>query len=107
VVACLGVAGDVELVTLHGELRAVDLAAAIVDAAVALVGDAILESKFEVFKFPVAPDDERILFCLAAGRDLADEIAILDSPVLEIAIPALKRFAVEDRFESSALVGCR
>ena len=44
-----------------------------------------------------APDDKRVPLDDRRGSDFADETAVLDAPILWIAVPAGEGLAVEDR----------
>ena len=53
------------------ERRVRNIDAAVVDAAVAFAGDAVLESEFEVLG-GAGPDEEGVAFDFVAGGDFAD-----------------------------------
>ena len=83
---------EIELITLHRELvfgrhRIGHDDAAIVDAAVARFGDAIVELQLEVGRRAAAPDDERVALDDRRGSDLADEHAVLCAPVRRCSLP--------------------
>src|SRR6266850_2841723 len=100
---------DVRLIALHHpfadvracrQLHAADLHAAVRGA------EPVLELQLEVPGTPAAPDEKRILFDGVLARALAGQRAVQHSPERRIAVPALHRRAVENRFESG-LVGHR
>src|SRR5690606_21978843 len=71
-----------------------------VDAAVARLGDSVLQLQLEIAWRPPLPDDEGVALDDGVRRDLADQRAILHAPVHGITGPAVQRCAVEDRDES-------
>lgn len=98
---------DIELVSLHGELRLGKLAAAIVDPAVAAIADAIFNLELKILELAAAPDDEGVLLNLISRSDLTNERAILGAPVFWIAFPAGECLAIEDGLKPGRVVRCR
>ena len=96
---------EIALVTTHRELvpwrhSVRNDHAAIVDAAVALGRDAVVELQLEVLRLAAVPDDEGIALDDRGRGDLSDQSPVLDAPVGRVPIPASERLAVEDRFET-------
>jgi hypothetical protein len=80
---------------------------AIVDAAVASAGDAVIGLQFEIGGSAALPDDEGVALDDRLGRDFAHQRAVLDTPVLGIAFPSGQGFAVENGTESRFVAGGR
>ncbi len=97
---------DVGLVAAEEPFGAGDLDAAVVDAGVAVIGDAELGFEFEVFRCASAPDEEAVLLEEVGGSDFADEDVVFDAPVLRVAVPVFES-AVEDGLEAFVGVGER
>src|SRR5471032_1616554 len=95
----------VRLITGERPLGVRELDAAVIDAAVALRADAILDLQLKIFWRAAAPDDERVSLDDRRGRDFAHEAAVFDAPVFRVAVPAVERFAVEDLHEAGFVVG--
>ena len=78
------------------------LAAAILHAGVgeARIGHAELELQLEIGRLAAAPDQKGVALGGILGGGLAGDRAVFDAPELGIAVPALKRLAVEDRLEA-------
>jgi hypothetical protein len=75
---------DVELVAFEGVLGVLQESAAVVDAAVAFAGDAVLEFEFEVFG-DAGPDEEGVAFDFVAQGDFADD-GIFSCPEFGVAV---------------------
>src|SRR6185503_361387 len=58
-----------------------------------------------VLRSAAAPDDERVALEQRLRGDFADQRAALHAPVLGIALPAVERLAIEDRFEAGLVSG--
>jgi hypothetical protein len=95
---------DVRLIAAHRPFQIGQLDASIVDAAVAAIGDAVLDFQFEVAGHASAPDNERVALEEGLRGHLADEAPVFDSPIHGIAVPILECLAIEDRLEA-LLVG--
>lgn len=76
------------------------LATAILDAAVVIPDDADGGTKLEVLHRAAAPDEEAVVRHGLRRGIRADDDAILDLPKLRIAVPAGEIFAVEERREA-------
>jgi hypothetical protein len=90
---------DVGLVAAEEPLGAGNLDAAVVDAGVAVVGDAEFGFELKVSGRAAAPDEEAVLLEEIVRSDFADEDVVFDAPVLRVAIPVFQS-AVEDRLEA-------
>src|SRR6476646_8985269 len=93
---------DIELVPAHGELiggshRVRDHHTAIVDAAVAGTGDAVVGLQLEIGRSASLPDDEGVALDYGLRRDLANQRAVFYAPVLGVAFPSRQSLAVEHR----------
>jgi hypothetical protein len=93
---------DVGLVAAEEPFGSGNLDAAVVDAGVALVGDAEVDLEFEVFGRAAAPDEEAVLLEEIVRGDFADEDFVFDAPVLGVTIPVFEG-AVEDGLEPSSV----
>jgi hypothetical protein len=97
---------DVSLVAAQEPLGAGDLDAAVVDAGVAVIGDAEFGLELEVYGRAAAPDEEAVLLEEIVGGDFADEDVVFDAPILRIAVLVFQT-AVEDGLEAFVGVGER
>jgi hypothetical protein len=86
-----------------GCIRKLDTA--VVDAAVAAGGDAVIELELEVGGSAAAPDDEGVSFDEGFGGDFPDEVAVFDAPVFGIAVPVGEGASVEDGNETGVVGG--
>src|SRR6185369_6144285 len=82
-----GGAVDVVLVTGERPLRIGEFDAAVIDPAVALGRDAILDLQLKILRRAAGPDDEGISFHNRFGRDFADQAAVFHAPIFWIAVP--------------------